>query len=178
MDIHTDYIRKAQAGDKEAFIYVMQELELPLYRMALLMLKQEADCADAIQETMLKAFQSLHALRESKYFKTWIYRILINECNKIVNKRNQTVVVEELFNASAASTDYDLIDLQEVVDRLEENLRIVIVLYYFQDLSVNEIAQVLGISSGAVKTRMHRARKLLLSWLSNNPERKMNCGTI
>ena len=51
MSLHKEYVLKAQAGDSEAFIHLMQEMELPLYRMALLMVKQEADCADAIQET-------------------------------------------------------------------------------------------------------------------------------
>ncbi|CAH8773168.1 sigma-70 family RNA polymerase sigma factor [Paenibacillus dendritiformis] len=178
MDVHKEYILKAQAGDSEAFIHLMQEMELPLYRMALLMVKQEADCADAIQETMLKAYKSIHSLREPEFFKTWLYRILINECNKILKKRSQAVTIEECPYPSANSMEYDKIDLHEAVDRLDENLRVVIVLHYFHDLPIHQIADVLDISAGAVKTRLHRARKTLLSWLSNNPEGEMNCGTL
>ncbi|WP_233455201.1 sigma factor [Paenibacillus elgii] len=64
MDLKEDYVRKAQAGDSEAFIDLTKELELPLYRMALAIVKQEADCADVVQEAILKAYKSLHTLKD------------------------------------------------------------------------------------------------------------------
>ncbi len=176
VDLTEDYVLRAQAGDSEAFIDLMKELELPLYRMAWGIVKQEADCADVVQEAILKAYKSLHTLKDPAFFKTWIYRILINECNKLLKKRMLLITGDELPSRSSGLKDYENIDLREMVDHLEENLQIVIVLHYFQDLPLSEVADVLGISTGAVKTRLHRARKQLLSWLGNGTERKMSCG--
>lgn len=80
-------IIKAKAGDPEAFIQLIQEIELPLYRTARSIVNKDEDCADALQETMLKAFKSIHTLKEPAFFKTWIFRILINECNTMVKKK-------------------------------------------------------------------------------------------
>ncbi|MFD0712324.1 sigma-70 family RNA polymerase sigma factor [Paenibacillus sp. GCM10027626] len=156
---------------------LMKEFELHLYRMAWSMLRHDADCADAVQEAILKAYQSLHTLREPAFFKTWIFRILINECNKLLNKRTPSFAGAELQSSPSGLVEYENIDLRELVDHLEESLRIVIILHYFHDLPLVQIADVLGISNGAVKTRLHRGRKQLFSWLKNTPERTMRCGT-
>ncbi len=176
MDLKEADVLEAQAGDSEAFIFLVKQLELPLYRMALLIVKREADCADVVQEAILKAYKSLQTLKDPAHFKTWIYRILINECNKLLKKRMLLMKEEDLMCRSSTLMDYENIDLRELVDHLDENLRAVIVLHYFQDMPLAEVAEILGISIAAVKTRLHRARKLLLSWLNNSSERRISCG--
>lgn len=176
MDLKVEDVLKAQAGDSEAFIDLVKQLELPLYRMALLIVKREADCADVVQEAILKAYKSLQTLKDPALFKTWIYRILINECNKLLKKRMLLMKDEELAGQPEAIMDYENIDLRELVDHLDEKHRAVIVLHYFQDLPLAEVAEILGISIAAVKTRLHRARKQLLSWLNHNSERRISCG--
>lgn len=160
--MHTDpIVVKAQAGDPEAFMQLMQELELPLYRTARSIVNKDEDCADALQETMLKAFKSIHTLREPAFFKTWIYRILINECNKMVKSNSRALPYGELPDVPSTSKDYENIELWDAVQHLEENLRIVILLHYLQDMPISQISDILEISTVAVKTRLHRARKKL-----------------
>lgn len=152
---------KAKAGDPEAFVQLMQEIELPLYRTARSVVNKDEDCADALQETMLKAFKSIHTLREPAFFKTWIFRILINECNKIIKSRSRSLPYGELPEVPSTSKDYEKIELWDAVQQLEEKLRIVVLLHYLHDMPISQISDILEISTVAVKTRLHRARKKL-----------------
>jgi RNA polymerase sigma factor (sigma-70 family) len=166
-------VRNAQKGDREAFVHLVKNIELNLYGVARSIVKRDEDCADAIQEAILKAFMGLHALKEPTYFKTWMFRILINECNKILHRQKSVTTVEELPVKSSSVSDYEKVDLREAVDRLEETLRIVVTLYYFEDMSLKQIADMLDTSEGAIKTRLYRARQTLAEWLKNTQERKI-----
>ncbi|OAB43304.1 RNA polymerase sigma factor [Paenibacillus antarcticus] len=160
--MHTDpIVIKAKAGDPEAFMQLMQEIELPLYRTARSIVNKDEDCADALQETILKAFKSIHTLREPAFFKTWVFRILINECNKIIKSNARALPYGELPDVPSPSKDYEKIELWEAVQHLDENLRIVTILHYLQDMPISQISDILEISTVAVKTRLHRARKKL-----------------
>ncbi|WP_060861993.1 sigma-70 family RNA polymerase sigma factor [Paenibacillus riograndensis] len=158
-------IKKAQKGDHEAFIRLFRQLETQLYRLAKTILTQDEDCADALQETTLKVYKGLASLKQPKFFKTWVIRILINECNQLLRMRERTVAVAEIPEETAASyahfEDSGNVDLQSCINRLDESLRLAIVLFYYEDLSIKQIAGVLGISEGAVRARLHRARRLL-----------------
>lgn len=158
-------IRKAQRGDHEAFTRLFRQLEAQLYRVAKTILIQDEDCADALQETTLKVYKGLTSLKQPRFFKTWVIRILINECNQLLRMRERTVTVAEVPEETDASynhfEDSGAVDLQSCVNRLDESLRLAIVLFYYEDLSIKQIAGVLGISEGAVRARLHRARRLL-----------------
>ena len=93
--------------------------------------------------------------------KTWIFRILINECNKMVKSNSRTLPYGELPDVPSTSKDYEKIELWDAVQQLDENLRIVILLHYLQDMPISQISDILEISTVAVKTRLHRARKKL-----------------
>lgn len=167
---------KAKAGDSEAFVQLMQEIELPLYRTARSIVNKEEDCADALQETMLKAFRSIHTLREPAFFKTWIFRILINECNKMIKNNARALPYGELPEVPSISKDYEKIEIWDAVQHLEENLRIVIHLHYLQDMPISQISDILEISTVAVKTRLHRARKKLKHLSQFNQEMELRHG--
>ncbi|WP_308647084.1 RNA polymerase sigma factor [Paenibacillus oleatilyticus] len=92
--------------------------------------------------------------------------------------RSRTVVYSEAQEPSSPSKDYDNVDLREAVDRLDEQQRIVILLHYFEDLPVRQIASVLNISESAVKMRLSRARDTLMQNFKTPDEGKMNYGTI
>ncbi|GAB6991656.1 RNA polymerase sigma factor [Paenibacillus pini] len=164
---------KAQRGDRHAFVSLMRMIESDLYGMAYSMLRQVEDCADVMQESMLSAYKSIHQLRDPAYFKTWIFRILINECNKVLRNRTSTYAAMRLSDIATTSGGYDQIELHEAVQGLEESMRTTIILYYFQDMSIKEIASILDISESAVKTRLHRARKILLLQLQTEQEKEM-----
>lgn len=167
---------KAKAGDSEAFVQLMQEIELPLYRTARSIVNKDEDCADALQETMLKAFRSIHTLREPAFFKTWIFRILINECNKMIKNNSRALPYGELPEVPSISKDYEKIEIWDAVQHLEENLRIVIHLHYLQDMPISQISDILEISTVAVKTRLHRARKKLKHSSQFNQEMELRNG--
>lgn len=157
-------VKRAKQGDREAFIRLFRKLEPELYSLARSIVRRDEDCADAFQETTLKVYQSLHTLRKPQYFKTWVIRILINECNQLLRSRSRTVAVPDVPESGDGSRYYEnssKLDLNEAVDRLDETLRIVVHLFYFQDLPVRQIAGVLDISEGAVRARLHRARGIL-----------------
>ncbi|MGM1021309.1 MAG: sigma-70 family RNA polymerase sigma factor [Bacillota bacterium] len=164
-------VKKAQGGDRPAFVNIIREVESDLYGMAHSILRNEQDSADALQEAILKAYKSLNTLRDGSLFKTWMYRIVINESNKIAKKRSRSVTVSEFSHPMGVSGEYENIELHEAVEQLEEPMRIVIILKYFYDLNIKEISKALDISESLVKTRLYRARKSLLRKLSNPGER-------
>lgn len=171
-------VKKAQRGDLDAFVRLIRNLEPQLYGLARSILRRDEDCADAMQEATLKAYKSLTSLRKPEFFKTWIIRILINECNQLLRNRKRTMVMDEVPEASHPATsyygDYQKIDLEEAVNRLDETLRIVIHLFYYQDLPIRQISEVLGISEGAVRARLHRARGILADWMKNRKEEDLS----
>ncbi|MEK4345160.1 sigma-70 family RNA polymerase sigma factor [Paenibacillus sp. FSL P4-0184] len=158
-------IKKAQKGDHEAFTRLFRQLESQLYRLAKTILLKEEDCADALQETTLKVYKGLANLKQPKFFKTWVIRILINECNQLLRMRERTIAVAEIPEEPVDSyvhfEDSGNVDLQSFINQLDESLRLAIVLFYYDDLSIKQIADVLDISEGAVRARLHRARRLL-----------------
>ncbi|WP_274652824.1 sigma-70 family RNA polymerase sigma factor [Paenibacillus humicola] len=167
------YVKIAQKGDREAFFYLIKHIEKNLYGVARSIVKRDEDCADAIQETILKSYRSLHTLREPGFFKSWILRILINECNQIIRKQKRTVLAEAKDFYVFSDCEAERIDLRDAVDRLEESLRIVITLYYFEDMPLKQIADVLETSEGTIKSRLHRARLNLAKWLRIPEERNI-----
>lgn len=158
-------IKKAQKGDHEAFTRLFRQLESQLYRLAKTILLKDEDCADALQETTLKVYKGLANLKQPKFFKTWVIRILINECNQLLRMRERTIAVAEIPEEPVDSyvyfEDSGYVDLQSFINQLDESLRLAIVLFYYDDLSIKQIADVLDISEGAVRARLHRARRLL-----------------
>ncbi|WP_162551129.1 RNA polymerase sigma factor [Paenibacillus tepidiphilus] len=160
----------ARQGDAEAFVELIQMLKGPLYRTARTILKGDEECADALQETILKAYQSICSLRDLQYVKTWLYRILINECNTIIRMRVRQSLPGALPETAADSSAYRDVELREAIDQLEEPLRLVVLLVYLEDMKIADAAAILGISEGAVKMRLQRSKTRLRSWLEPNSE--------
>ncbi|MEO2208298.1 sigma-70 family RNA polymerase sigma factor [Paenibacillus pabuli] len=174
----TDLVNQAIQGDRDAFIRLIREIENSLYNTAKSMLRKEEDVADAIQETILKAYKSMHTLREPQYFKTWMFRILINECNTMLSRLSLSTSYAEVPAKQEVSSPYDEVDMREAVDRLEESKRIVIVLHYFEDLTLRQVADTLNISESAVKMRLSRARQELYQKFKNFREVKLHVKPI
>ncbi|WP_246042243.1 RNA polymerase sigma factor [Cohnella pontilimi] len=153
-------VQLACAGDRDAFGRLIRGIQHEMYGMAKSLLNQDEDCADAIQEAILNAYRSLPKLREPAYFRTWIFRILIRECQQIYRRRKRTVVSDRLPESGVSAAEPDF-DLRDAVDRLSEPARTIVKLHYYADRSLAEIAQVLGVSEGTLKSRLHRARAQL-----------------
>ena len=145
---------------KEQLGNLILDSERQLYSTAKTILFSDQDCADAIQETIVKAFSKIDTLKNDKYARTWLIRILINECYNRVRKSSKFISFEDLEDRlemeSEKSKDYS--ELYAAVNSLKEELRLPVILYYIEDFSVREIAQILEISEGAVQKRLARAR--------------------
>jgi RNA polymerase sigma-70 factor (ECF subfamily) len=135
--------------------------ERQMYATARSILQNDNDCADAIQETIVRAFSGISKLRQDKYAKTWLMRILINECHNLFRKNNRIISLEEYTGAEDMETpeNKDYSELYKAVLHLREELRIPVILYYMEEFSVRETAAILNISEGAVQKRLARARK-------------------
>ncbi len=159
-------VQKAQSGDSEAFIWLCRQIESEMYGMARSILNRDEDCADVMQEATLKAYQAIRSLRHPEFFKTWMLRILINECRQHLRRQKNIVeanAVETQLESHTTSAEYEKIELREAVEGLDDPLRTVVLLHYFQDMPIRQVAEVLNISETAVKSRLFRARKSLLS---------------
>ncbi len=155
-----DLISKAKKGDPEAFITIMENCKSDMYKVAISILHNDNDAADAMSETILKCWSEIGKLKKEKYFKTWLTRILINNCNDIIRKNSHTVYVESYEAIEPAdSEDVYSKDVKDCLDALSENSRLIMLLYYTQGFKVKEIAQMLNMNENTVKTRLSRARK-------------------
>lgn len=133
--------------------------ERQLYVTAKSILRDDQNCADAIQESIVKAFSNIKTLKKDTYAKTWLIRILINECYNIIRKNAVYVSLEDSrVESIPADEKGDYSELYTAVNTLKDELRIPVVLYYIEELSIREIAQILEISEGAVQKRLARAR--------------------
>lgn len=159
MDIE-ELIKKARKGDSEAFYELIKSNEAVLYRTALLYLKNEHDALDAVSETVYKSFISIKKLKEPRYFRTWLIRILINVCLDQIKKSKKIVYVEERF-IDVIDFDWDesedKIDLKKAIDQLDEKEKTVVILKYFHNMTIVEISEVLECPVGTVKTNLHNA---------------------
>lgn len=146
--------------DKEAFAEVVLSATDSLYRISKTILKNDADCEDAVQEAIAVGFAKLGTLRQEKYAKTWLVRILINECYALLKKRERTTpLLADPEAEEYAGTDYS--DLYEALSALKKEYRLAIVLHYLEGYSLQEIAKIMRISVGTVKSRLSRGRKCL-----------------
>jgi len=132
-----------------------------MYRVAKTILRSNADCADAIQEAIVKAFSNIHTLRSDKYAKTWLVRIVINESNTILRKRQKLVSLEDYRRETVQSERETYSELYEAISRLNEPVRLAVTLYYLEGYSVRETADILETTENIVKKRLMRARQQL-----------------
>ena len=154
---------------KEQLGRVILDSQHQMYATAKSILKDDHDCADAIQETIVKAFAKLDTLRKDQFVKTWLMRILMNECYNICRKSEKILPIdqymEKIETPQKERRNYG--ELYEAVQELREELRIPVVLYYVEDFSCREIAERLDISEGVVQKRLARAREKMKNRLQN-----------
>lgn len=150
--------------DKHTFQNNVLSSEEMLYRVSKSICFYESDCEDAVQQAILKAYEKLDTLREEKYFRTWITRILINECYRVNNlKRRETSFFEYSLSEEAHNENHSYVF--ESIMNLPPKIRIVIQLYYVEGYSVEETASILHIPSGTVKSRLSQGRAKLKTLL-------------
>ena len=129
-----------------------------LYHVAKTLLRSDADCADAIQEAIVKAFSGIQTLRKDSCAKTWLVRIVINECYAILRREKRLVPIDDFVENEMAQEQADYSELYEAISRLPEEIRLTVTLYYMEGNSVREIADLLKTTESAIKNRLMRAR--------------------
>lgn len=163
-------IIKAKNGDNEAFLELINENKLNIYRVARGILSNEHDIEDAIQNTIIKAYEKINTLKKNEFFRTWLVRILINECNEIIRRNKRVVSINESNHEERYNDCYENIDLTKAINSLSEELRVTTVLFYFEDMSIKDIASILNIPNGTVRSRLSRARERLRKIIGEDAE--------
>ena len=133
------------------------------YRIAKAMLRNDADCEDAMQEAMLNAWKHLPSLKNHEYFDTWLCRILINECKRQIrrSRRKQTDPLLESYPAPQPPEPL----LWEALQRLDSRYRLPLTMHHANGNTLEETARILGLPVSTVKWRVHRGKQLLSNLL-------------
>ncbi len=173
-----DLIRRCQAGDEEAFAALFHRYKDLVYRVAYLMLDSADEAEDVLQEVFLQVYRSLSTFEPSRgAITTWLYRITVNHCLSRQRKRRFRILRLESVPPLALTEPLSFPDqleeedaIRQALNRLSGKLRIVVVLRYYLGLSYAEIAQVLDIPIGTVKSRLDLALKTLRKELEEVPQ--------
>lgn len=151
-------VKRSIAGDADTFLELMEKNSLAMYKVARGILDNDEDAADAIQDTILTCFEKIHTLKNPEYFKTWMIRILINECNKIHRHYKNFSRTEELPEVPGQDMSIAEFEFKEMLGMLDESYRIILILYYVEGFRIADIASILNMNENTVKTRLARAR--------------------
>lgn len=154
-----ELIRKAKSRDPDAFSELILGQMENMYKTARAILNQDEDAADAIADTVLVCWEKLGQLREERFFRTWMTRILVNKCYDILRKREKMVFTDKIPEVGIRETGYDNLEWEQALKSLEEHYRTVVMLYYGEGFKIPEIAEILQIPEATVSTRLARARK-------------------
>ena len=146
--------------DHETFATLVRQYTPNMYRLSYGMLRNGADAEDAVGEAVLKAWENLGSLKKPERFKSWIMQITANEARKIYRHTKKMSYMESMEEMAPVFRD-DYHELWDAVMKLDERYRAAIILYFYESLSLKEIAKVLHIAEGTVKSRLSRGKRLL-----------------
>ena len=154
--------------DKKEFADRVHAMQERLYRLAYGQLREEQDRRDAVQEAILKAWQSRERLRDEAYFETWLVRILINECHNIQRAGRRIFPVERLPEQPYVKENMEGSDeeLREAILALPMKLRLPVMLHYIEGYTTEEAGRILHVPVGTVRSRLKKARELMKKALS------------
>lgn len=169
-----ELIQAFQNGSEEAFNELYHRYEKRMYDLAFRMSHSDADAKDAVQETFLSIHRSISSLREPKYFSLWIRKILLSKIKQIFAKNKTLTIPEDDYRMISQEEDHieflpikqmhytnDQLQLQDFVDQLPFHYREVLILTYFDGLKNQEIADILSVPVGTIKSRLSMARNIL-----------------
>jgi RNA polymerase sigma-70 factor (ECF subfamily) len=160
-----------RSGEREAFGILVRRHERRVYNLALRMTGREEDARDATQDAFLSAMRKLGSFRGEAAFTTWMHRVAVNACYDLLRKRQRAPLLDasredrpepEPPPSPDPSETSDLaIDVRRALLRVPEDYRVAMILHDVQDLPYEEVAQILGIPIGTVRSRLHRGRVAL-----------------
>ena len=170
-------IERIRQGEREAFAFLVNRYKAPAFSIAMKILKNSGEAEEVVQEPFVKAFYSINQFRGESKFSTWFYRIVYNSCiSQIRNNRKSTVPIEGVGDShidffelndplKQLSHKQESEIIQQGLETLNETDFTLIMLFYYEDQSLKEIAKVLGITYGNAKVKIQRARVKLYNIL-------------
>ncbi len=176
------WLLDAQKGDAQAFSHLVETYQRPVYNLCYRMLGNAQDAEDAAQETFIRAYISLSRYDQNRAFSTWLLSIAAHYCIDQIRKRRLNLIsIEELpvpdLPEIAPGMERNLTRKEEqqqiraVLNLLEPQDRAAVIMYYWYDFSYEEICQSLSLSMSALKSRLHRARRLMAEeWLKRHSD--------
>ena len=182
-DSDEDLVRRAAGGDRSAFTRLMERHERRVYNLCLRMVGDLDDASDATQDAFLTAYRKLSSFRGEAAFTTWLHRVAINASYDLLRKRGRAPLLasskdrpveDERIEPAPDHADEttDAIEVQRALLAIPEEFRAALVLHDAQDVPVQEVADILGVPVGTVKSRLHRGRVALARALGvGEPER-------
>jgi RNA polymerase sigma-70 factor, ECF subfamily len=161
-----DLVRRFQGGTDQAFEALMARHERRVYNLAFRMLGNAEDARDATQDAFLSCFRHLSAFRGESAFATWLHRIAVNACYDSLRRRRDNVSLDERPIEPAAHPDHaeqaiSAVDIQRGLGEVPPDFRAVVIMHEIQDMPLEEIAAILDVPVGTVKSRLHRGRVAL-----------------
>ena len=170
-----EWIERARAGDTEAFRRLVERHSGRAYGLAFRMLGSVTEAEETVQDAFLRAWRALPQFRGESTFSTWLHRIVVRRAldrqATLRTRRAREEPLDEALELRAPGDTAGERELQRKLDRILGRIsdvqRAVVMLYYFEDRSVDEVARVMGMPVGTVKTHLHRARgSLRAAWLA------------
>lgn len=162
-----ELIIRSKNGDERAFTELILAMKNELYKIGKTRLSDDNDISDAVQETMINSYKHLKKLKDDTNFKSWIIKILINECNKIYKKKNkkeklfEKITMEEISNTDDNSINSinSKLDFELLIEKLNYEEKLIVTLYYNSKYSCNEIAEILSMNINTVKSKLTRSKE-------------------
>ena len=159
---------RCQLGEPRGFEALVAEMERPLLYYAARLTRSDEVALDVLQEVWIQVFRIINRLREPAALRTWLYRIVrgiaLNHVRAETTRRHAEEAAAEEIDTTTAEPEFDTVDVAELhdaLDELDEKHRDVLVLHFLEELSIDEIATVVGCPPGTVKSRIHYAKRAL-----------------
>lgn len=176
------YIDKILKGDTNTFAVLVEKYKVMVFSMAVKLLKSKEEAEEVSQDTFIKAYKNLSKFEGNSKFSTWLYKIAYRNCLDVLKKnttRYNFTDINEITSNQIEETETILEGIEKVerskvlkecLQKLPEEERTILWLFYFKELSLNEIVEVTSLSKSNVKVKLHRARKQLLVVVKKNVE--------
>ncbi|WP_313802576.1 sigma-70 family RNA polymerase sigma factor [Cytobacillus sp.] len=154
-------IKKAKKGDDTSFYELMQVHKERLLRMAISYLRNEEEALEALQEVTFRAYRSIKKVKHAEYFSTWLIRIMINYCHDQSRKRKR-IADSNLLDQLEENIDYNRsLEIDEALHKIDSRCREVIILKYYHDLKIKDIAEILESPESTIKTWLYKGLQAL-----------------
>ncbi|WP_242705639.1 RNA polymerase sigma factor [Pontibacillus sp. ALD_SL1] len=157
-------MKKAQKGNEKAFVELFSQYQKDIYRISYTYVKNQNDALDVVQEVAYRSFKKIGTLKHPEYFKTWLIKMAITCSIDLIRKNKKIITMDTGYENLRGAEYHDTslsITLQELVDKLNEEEKSIIILKFYQGYTFKEIAGILDIPLGTAKSIMYRALEKL-----------------